>query len=165
MVSPVPAEPSVARLLVLLGERDTLIVAQSQALAELTALVAELRARLGQNPRNSSRPPSSEGYAKPAPRSQRRASGRRPGKQDGAAGTTLRRREHPDVVVEHRPGQCSGCGSALAGAPVVSLERRQVLELPAVTMTVTEHRIEHRRCGCGTVTMAEVPAGVNAPVQ
>jgi len=165
VVSPVPAEPSVARLLVLLGERDTLIVAQSQALAELTALVAELRARLGQNPRNSSRPPSSEGYAKPAPRSQRRASGRRPGKQDGEPGTTLRRRAHPDVVVEHRPGRCSGCGSALAGAPVVSLERRQVLELPAVTMTVTEHRIEHRRCGCGTVTMAEVPAGVNAPVQ
>ncbi len=165
MVSPVPAEPSVAQLLVLLAERDTLIVAQSQALSELTAQLAELRARVRKNPRNSSRPPSSEGYDKPAPRSQRRASGRRPGKQDGAAGTTLRRREDPDVVVEHRPGQCSGCGAGLSAAPVVSTERRQVFESPAVALTVTEHRIEHRRCGCGTVTMAEVPAGVNAPVQ
>jgi len=165
VLSPVPAEPSVAQLLVLLAERDTLIVAQSQALAALSVEVAELRARVGKNPRNSSRPPSSEGYDKPAPRSRRRASDRRPGKQDGDTGTTLRQREDPDAVIEHQPGQCGGCGAGLAGAPVVSLERRQVFELPAVAMTVTEHRIEHRRCGCGKVTMAEVPAGVNAPVQ
>jgi len=165
VVSPVPAEPSVGQLLVLLAERDRLIVAQSQALSVLTAEVAELRSRVGRNPRNSSRPPSSEGYDKPAPRSQRRSSGRRPGKQDGDPGTTLRQRVDPDTVIEHRPGECAGCGAGLAGAPVVSVERRQVFELPAVAMTVTEHRIEHRRCGCGTVTMAEVPPGVNAPVQ
>jgi len=153
----------VAQLLVLLAERDTLIVAQSQALAALSVEVAELRARVGKNPRNSSRPPSSEGYDKPAPRSRRRASDRRPGKQDGDTGTTLRQREDPDDVIEHQPGQCGGCGAGLAGAPVVSLERRQVFELPAVAMTVTEHRIEHRRCGCGKVTMAEVPGRGERP--
>jgi len=73
VLSPVPAEPSVAELLVLLAERDTLIVVQSQALSVLTAEVAELRARVGRNPRNSSRPPSSEGYDKPPPRSLRRS--------------------------------------------------------------------------------------------
>jgi len=108
VVSPVPAEPSVAQLLVLLAERDRLILAQSQALAALSVEVAELRARVGKNPRNSSRPPSSEGYDKPAPRSLRRASGRRQGKQDGDPGTTLRQRDEPDVVIEHQPGQCSG---------------------------------------------------------
>jgi len=165
VLSPVPAEPSVAELLVLLAERDTLIVVQSQALSVLTAEVAELRARVGRNPRNSSRPPSSEGYDKPPPRSLRRSSGRRAGKQDGEAGTTLRQRQDPDTVIAHSPGECGGCGAGLAAAPVVSTESRQVFELPAVAMTVTEHRIEHRRCGCGTVTMAEVPPGVNAPVQ
>jgi len=77
--SALPCEPTVERLLVLLAERHTVIEGQAQAIVELTGQVAVLQARLGQSPRNSSRPPSSEGYAKPASRSQRRSSGRRPG--------------------------------------------------------------------------------------
>jgi transposase len=30
---------------------------------------------------------------------------------------------------------------------------------------VVEHVVEHRRCGCGTTTMAPAPAGIGAPVQ
>jgi transposase len=47
--------------------------------AALSAEVADLRARVGQNPRNSSKPPSSEALAKPAPKSLRRRSGPGPG--------------------------------------------------------------------------------------
>jgi len=64
-------------------------------------------AGLGRNLRNSSRPPSSEAIDKLAPRSRRRASGRRPGKQDGQSETTLRQRDDPDVV-EHRLGRVVG---------------------------------------------------------
>jgi len=53
----------------------------------------------------------------------------------------------------------------LAGAPVVSTEARQVFELPEIALRVIEHALEHRRCGCGTVTMADAPAGVRAPAQ
>ena len=153
----------------LLAERDMLIEQQAAAIVGLTGQVAALRARLGQNPRNSSRPPSSEGYAKPAPRSQRRASGRRPGGQDGAPGATLRQVSTPDVVREHAPLVCAGCGAALGSVPVVSTKARQVLDLPPIVLQVVEHRVQHRRCGCGTVTMAGaadgLPAGVGAPVQ
>lgn len=167
--SPLSSEITVGRLLVMLAERDAVIGQQAQAIVDLTAQVTALQARLGQNPRNSSRPPSSEGYGKPAPRSQRRASGRRPGGQDGAPGTTLRQVAEPDRGVEHAPAVCRGCGAGLAAAPVVSSEARQVFDLPPIALQVVEHRLQHRRCGCGTVTMAGpvdgVPAGVGAPAQ
>ncbi len=49
VLSPVPVSPTVAQLLVLLAERDMLIVAQGQALSAFSARVAELEAR-GQYP-------------------------------------------------------------------------------------------------------------------
>jgi len=53
------------------------------------ARVAELETRLKQTPRNSSKPPSSEGLAKPPPRSLRKKSGRKPGGQNGHKGQAL----------------------------------------------------------------------------
>ena len=46
---------------------------------QLRRQVKELKARLALNSRNSSKPPSSDGLAKPAPKSLRQKSGRRPG--------------------------------------------------------------------------------------
>jgi len=132
----------------------------------LSAEAAELRARLGQNSRNSSRPPSSEGLAKPAPKSLRKKTGRRPGRPKGQPGATLEMTDRPDMVVWHEPGQCSGCGKGLFGAPVARTERRQIVDLPEVIRArVTEHRILSRRCACGMVTAGKAPAGVSAPVQ
>lgn len=157
------------RAIVLLTEQNTLLRGQNAALAErlvgLTEQVAELERRLGQNPRNSHRPPSSEGYEKPAPRSRRERSDRTPGGQPGHQGRTLRRVEIPDERVVHSPGACAGCGGSLADAPVVSVEARQVFDLPEIALRVVEHQLEHRRCGCGRTTMADVPAGVGAPAQ
>jgi hypothetical protein len=48
---------------------------------------------------------------------------------------------------------------------VVSVERRQVFDLPEVWLRVTEHRIEHRRRACGKVTGACAPTGAAAPTQ
>lgn len=71
----------------------------------LRAEVAELRRQLGQNSQNSSRPPSSDSPSvKPAPKSLRGRSGRRPGGQDGHPGSTLARVADPDEVVRHEPG-------------------------------------------------------------
>ncbi len=156
MVSPVPAAPAVEQLLVALAERDALI-------AELTARVAELEARLGKNSQNSSKPPSSDAFVKPPPRSLRRSSGRKPGKQPGDPGFRLVQRPDPDEVRVHAPQVCRGCGDSLNDAVVVGQERRQVFDLPPIELTVIEHRAERRECGCGTVTTAAFPAEATAP--
>jgi len=127
--------------------------------------IAELEARLRQTPRNSSKPPSSEGLGKPAPRSLRKKSGRRPGGQDGHEGQTLTQVARPDREVWHEPGGCGRCGAALAGRPVTGVERRQVFDLPPVRAEVTEHQLIERECACGHRTKAVAPEGAEAPVQ
>jgi transposase len=171
-----------ARLRALLAERDAEIEVLRGHLDELTALQAEARelrdraagleaqvadmaARLGQNSRNSSRPPSSDGLAKPTPKSLRGKSGRRPGRPKGQPGATMQFSDRPDAVVRHEPACCSSCAAGLAGAPEAGVIRRQVTEVPEPRAVVTEHQMAGRRCACGTVTWADAPAGVTAPVQ
>jgi transposase len=132
----------------------------------LRAEVAELRRQLGLNSQNSSRPPSSDSpFVKPAPKSLRRRSGRRPGGQQGHPGSTLAQVADPDSTVRHEPGPCAGCGAGLAGAPEVGVERRQEFDLPPMTVRVTEHQLVARRCTCGVTTCGAAPDGITAPVQ
>ncbi|MGH3266440.1 MAG: DUF6444 domain-containing protein, partial [Trebonia sp.] len=141
------------------AERDVLIAA-------LRAENAELRRQLGQDSRNSSKPPSTDSpFAKPAPKSLRRRSGRKPGGQPGHQGTTLRQVDEPEQFVVHEPHRCSGCGRSLAGRPVRGVTRRQVFDIPPVAVTVCEHRLVERECDCGVRTRANAPAGVEGPVQ
>jgi transposase len=142
-----------------------LVVSLRRELAEARERIAELEARLRQNPRNSSQPPSSEGLAKPAPRSLRKKSGRRPGGQDGHKGMTLAQVARPDREIRHEPACCGRCGAGLAGRPVTSVERRQVFDLPPVHAEVTEHQLIERECGCGHRTKGAAPPGAEAPVQ
>jgi transposase len=132
----------------------------------LQAQIVELTARLGQNSQNSSRPPASDSpFLKPAPKSLRRKSGRKPGGQPGHPGSTLALVANPNERLRHEPGPCSGCGADLAGAPEVGVERRQVFDLPPMTVRVTEHQLIARRCCCGATTCGAAPEGVTAPVQ
>ena len=133
--------------------------------ATLNARVVELEAQVGTNSRNSSKPPSSDGLAKPAPKSLRRPSGRRPGGQDGHEGTTLRQVEIPDEVVVHEPPSCAVCGGDLGGAPHVDTTRTQIFDIPPIKLHVVEHQMVARRCGCGHVTRAPAPDHAGAPVQ
>jgi transposase len=157
--------PSFEELAALVVELRAEVAALRTENAQLRAENAELRARLGKNSRNSSKPPSSDGPAKPAPKSLRGRSGRRPGGQAGHRGQTLCQVVDPDRRRRHVPRSCRGCGAGLAGAPEVGLERRQVFDIPAIRMRVTEHQLIKRRCGCGTVTAADAPVGVDAPAQ
>jgi transposase len=160
--------PDLDRLSV--AEKDALIraqFAQIQVLvaevAALTAKVAELEGRLGLNSRNSSKPPSSEGYGKPKPKSLRRLGKDPPGGQKGHEGHTLQEAESPDHIVLHAPRAICACGLPLPEATVV--EARQVFDLPSMHYEVTEHRVLAACCACGKRHRGEFPEGVNAPVQ
>ena len=167
-----PPRDQVLAALVALLRRELAGAASAleQARAELASArerIAELEARLKQNPRNSSKPPSSEGLAKqaPRPRSLRTKSGRKPGGQDGHKGTTLTQVARPHREIRHEPGCCGRCGAGLAGRPVTAMERRQVFDLQPVRAEVTEHQLIERECACGHRTRSTAPAGAEAPVQ
>nr|WP_265049929.1 transposase [Amycolatopsis mediterranei] len=67
-------------------------------------------------------------------------------------------------MLDHAPSACSGCGEALRRAHRVGMVRRQVVDLPPVRPSVTEHRLHRLRCrGCRHVTTAPAPAEATAP--
>ena len=154
-----------ARLRELLAERDAEIGLLREALAGLQSQVADLAAQVKANSRNSSKPPSSDGSARPAPKSLRGKSGRKPGRPKGQPGATMELSENPDKKVRHRPAKCACCGKSLKNAPVTAVERRQVIDIPPVKAVTTGHQMLTVRCGCGCETKAAAPAGVNAPVR
>jgi transposase len=156
--SGVAAQPSYEQLV---AENAELKAALTLALAR----IGELEARLAMSSRNSGKPPSSDGLAKPAPKSLRTKSGRGPGRPKGQAGFTLEPVADPQHRRRHEPSACAGCGGELGDAPVVGVESRQVFDLPVIALEVTQHDLVSRQCSCGKVTKAVAPAGVNAPVQ
>lgn len=131
----------------------------------LTARVQELEGRLGQHSQNSHRPPSRD-YLPPSPRSQRRASGKRPGGQPGHPGATLALTATPDAVVAHHPPQCGHCGADLQAFAPTTVERRQVVDLPPLALVVTEHQAVTVCCPhCQQLTAAPFPPEIHARVQ
>jgi transposase len=122
----------------------------AQLESRLNAVLQEnhdLKARVKLNSTNSHQPPSSDGLRKrTVPKNNREKTGRPPGAQTGHPGTTLAFREAPDTIIEHKVEHPCRCGHDLRAEKVKKYLRRQVYDLPALRIHVTEHRIEVKEC-------------------
>ena len=155
------------------GEKDSLIVRLFAELddlrAEVKGLQAEvkdLRGKLAKNSQNSSKPPSTDGYNKPKPKSLRRPSGKKSGGQTGHPPARLEMVDLPDHIEPHRDEQCRQCGCSLEAVEASEIRRRQVFDIPPLMLEVTEHRAETLGCpGCGCQNEAAFPAAVKTSAQ
>ena len=144
---------------------DLVLLLQDQ-LEELSQRMQRLEDQVAKQSRNSSKPPSSDGLAKPKTRSLRRSEGRKPGGQKGHPGQTLKIAEHPDHIELHSLEHCPHCETDLAAVAVSNHMRRQVFDVPPVQMEVTEHQAEIKQCpGCHQRVRADFPTDVTQPVQ
>lgn len=128
--------------------------------------IQKLEDQLAKNSRNSGKPPSSDGFDTPAPRSLRKRSRKRSGGQKGHAGYKLEMVKKPDHIKKHKVVKCAHCHTSLRREKVERVEKRQVFDLPKVQMEVTEHQAQVKRClCCGKETRAEFPKEVKQAVQ
>ena len=136
-------------------ERNNLL---EQKVIELTKRIAELEGRVDQNSSNSSKPPSSDGYAKPTPKSQKKKSEKKPGGQHKHKGHG---KSMADKVTETKvitAEACPCCGEDLGKVTGRKTDTHYVMEIPPITFTVTEYINEEKKCpSCGNKISVEFP--------
>lgn len=154
----------------LLQQIDSLtatIDAQTQLIAQLNQTIHELKERLNKNSKNSSKPPSSDGFKKPAPKSLRKPSGKKAGGQKGHTGTHLAVITTPDETIKHMPSACGGCPHyKMCKGTACIAEKRHIIDA-VVTVNVTEHQaLEIPVCMMhGGTRKGEFPSDIKAAVQ
>ena len=147
------------------GEATVILLFQTTFLA-LAERIQKLEDQLAKNSRNSGKPPSSDGYDQPAPKSLRKRSRLRSGGQVGHKGETLKMVEKPDHLLVHRVEVCAQCGHSMKRRKAIREEKRQIFDVPPMKIEVTEPRAEIKECPCcGTETRAQFPSEVSKAVQ
>lgn len=160
-------EQGEAAVMALFHAVATQVTELAQQLAKQGAILQEVQARLAKSSRNSSKPPSSDGYGKVKRTTSLRKSGDKPkGGQPGHDGQTLMASERPERVETHEVFNCAYCQASLAESAAVGYEERQVFDIPAIRIEVTAHRAEIKVCpACGSASKGSFPASVTQSVQ
>ena len=147
------------------------IVSKLQAeVSELRTENAILKNRIHElehpkNSNNSSIPPSKDENRPKKNQSLRKKSGKSTGGQKGHKGHTLEIVRNPNEIIDHLPGRCAKCGKSLFDHVSTNIIKRQIIEIPEIYPTCTEHRSHSKVCLCGHINKAIFPTGINSPIQ
>ena len=151
---------TVRELQEMLAEKEKLIAAQAATIQKLTE-------QLNQNSSNSSKPPSSDGYKKPRPVSNREKSGKKPGAQTGHKGHGLKMIQ-ADVVedVHHIPERCQSCVYRGTCPNVETSPVRNEIDAE-VKLILRRHTQESYACRLenGSIVSGKFPDGINSSMQ
>ena len=142
-----------------------LVMALVKRLAAVEARLEKLENQQKKTSRNSSKPPSGDGFGKRT-KSLRKKSERSSGGQPGHPGHTLEWREQVDEIVTYEVNECHACGTSLSSVSALTHDRRQVHELPPLQLQLIEHQAEVKCCpACAATSRGAFPADVTVPVQ
>jgi transposase len=129
--------------------------------------LGERLAKKSTNSSNSSKPPSSDGFVKPA-RKRRAQDGepkRKPGGQQGHKGVTraLFPVDQAKRILPFYPERCKKCGSPVPDHPgpgtfTADPLRHQQFEIPPKCLEITECQRFGFQCSCGETTWADLPS-------
>jgi len=151
------------------AQGDDAVIALVEGLLHRIVVLEErveaLENQISKHSRNSSKPPSSDGF-KPKLKSQRRKSERSSGGQSGHRGQTLEWSAEVHQIEQHSVEACRVCGASLSEVEVESWDLRQVRDIAPIELTVTEHQAAVKCClQCQTLNRGEFPPDVNSVVQ
>jgi len=146
------------------------IQSQEKTIEQLVKRITVLEAELAiyknkKNSNNSHTPPSRDENRPMKNQSLREKTDKKAGGQNGHEGKTLECSLAIDTIVEHMPNYCNCCGTDLNGVPEVLIDTRQVIDIPVIKPTCTEHRIYRKTCSCGHNMDSNFPAHLTAKVQ
>ena len=138
-----------------------IIEAQQRTIEAQQKEIDELKEKLNTNSKNSSKPPSTDGFKKENKKRKKGKSKHKQGAQPGHKGAAreLLPIEKVDRIEKLQPSNQCGCGEPIQ--PTDEYRRHQVHELPRIQATVTEYQLYWGVCvGCGKRHCAELPVGV-----
>ena len=138
-----------------------------QVIKELRQVIKEQNEKLNKNSQNSSKPPSSDGLRKPTVKSNREPSGKKPGGQNGHAGSGLRQIKADRVdEINHKPSACESCPHLGECKCIGRSGCRHEYDIEITTVD-RQHFVESYECILcgGKVISGEFPDGINSSQQ
>ncbi|MGL5714712.1 MAG: DUF6444 domain-containing protein, partial [Paraclostridium sp.] len=126
-------------------EQAAVITALTEKVATLTEENTKLKEQLNKNSKNSSKPPSTDVFDKPTPKSLRKKSSKNQGAQKGHKGSSFLINKEPDAFVSHIPKSCNTCD--LFGKCISCGIKNKRYEVDIVIETkITQHQVLAFEC-------------------
>ena len=150
------------QLLLIIAAQQKIIEGQQQVIEGQREKIGKLEEKLKTNSKNSSTPPSADGFKKE--KATPKTKGRKKRKQGGQPGRKgISRKLLPLAEVDHvevvSPPKACHCGALVI--PTTEYQRHQVHELPRMKAIVTEYQLYSGLCcKCGEKHLAALPEGV-----